>query len=138
MIHEFLPIARAIEGLNNLKIINDRYGHEEGDFSLKAIADRLAEAAGSEGVAGRIGGDEFACVRPYDAAREGADALEELYAAFSRFNEQSDKKYNVTISAGACVLEPGSSMSLEEALSVADERLYEVKKQRSKEVAKGV
>ncbi len=124
--------------MNNLKIINDRYGHEEGDFSLKAIADRLAEAAGSEGVAGRIGGDEFACVRPYDAAREGADALEELYAAFSRFNEQSDKKYNVTISAGACVLEPGSSMSLEEALSVADERLYEVKKQRSKEVAKGV
>lgn len=124
--------------MNNLKIINDRYGHEEGDFSLKAIADRLAETAGSEGVAGRIGGDEFACICPYDAAHEGEDALTALYAAFDRFNEESDRKYNVTVSAGACVLEPGSAMSLEEALSVADERLYEVKKQRSKEVAKSL
>lgn len=124
--------------MNNLKIINDRYGHEEGDFSLKAIADRLAETAGSEGVVGRIGGDEFACICPYDAAHEGEDALTALYAAFDRFNEESDRKYNVTVSAGACVLEPGSAMSLEEALSVADERLYEVKKQRSKEVAKSL
>ena len=124
--------------MNNLKIINDRYGHEEGDFSLKAIADRLAETAGSEGVAGRIGGDEVAGICPYDAAHEGEDALTALYATFDRFNEESDRKYNVTVSAGACVLEPGSAMSLEEALSVADERLYEVKKQRSKEVAKSL
>ena len=124
--------------MNNLKIINDRYGHEEGDFSLKAIADRLVEAAGSHGIAGRIGGDEYAYVCPYDGEEEGAEMLSELYEAFRRFNEGTDKEYNVTISAGACVLEPGSGMSLEEALSVADERLYEVKKQRPKEVAKGV
>lgn len=124
--------------MNNLKIINDRYGHEEGDFSLKAIADRLVEAAGSHGIAGRIGGDEFAYVCPYDGEEEGAEMLSELYEAFRRFNEGTDKVYNVTISAGACVLESDGGMSLEEALSVADERLYEVKKQRSKEVAKGV
>lgn len=124
--------------MNNLKIINDRYGHEEGDFSLRAIADRLAEAAGKDGVAGRIGGDEFAYACPYNGSDEGAETLEALYAAFRHFNEGTDKEYNVTISAGACVIKPGSSMSLEEALSVADERLYEVKKLRSKEVAKGV
>ena len=124
--------------MNNLKIINDRYGHEEGDFSLKAIADRLVEAAGSHGIAGRIGGDEYAYVCPYDGEEEGAEMLSELYEAFRRFNEGTDKEYNVTISAGACVLGPDSGMSLEEALSVADERLYEVKKQRPKEVAKGV
>ncbi|MDE5747756.1 MAG: GGDEF domain-containing protein, partial [Acetatifactor sp.] len=124
--------------MNNLKIINDRYGHEEGDFSLKAIADRLVEAAGSHGIAGRIGGDEYAYVCPYDGEEEGAEMLSELYEAFRRFNEGTDKEYNVTISAGACVLGPDSGMSLEEALSVADERLYEVKKQRPKEVAKGM
>lgn len=124
--------------MNNLKIINDRYGHEEGDFSLKAIAHRLAEAAGKDGVAGRIGGDEFAYVCPYAGTDEGLEALKLLYAAFQSFNEGTDKVYNVTISAGACVLRPDSSMSLEEALSVADEQLYEAKKLRSKEVAKGV
>lgn len=124
--------------MNNLKIINDRYGHEEGDFSLKAIAGRLAGAAGKEGVAGRIGGDEFAYVCPYDGADGGVETLEALYAAFQSFNEGTDKVYNVTISAGACVVKPNSGMTLEEALSVADEQLYEVKKLRSKEVAKGV
>lgn len=124
--------------MNNLKIINDRYGHEEGDFSLKAIAGRLAGAAGKDGVAGRIGGDEFAYVCPYDGADGGLETLEALYAAFQSFNEGTDKVYNVTISAGACVVKPDSGMTLEEALSVADEQLYEVKKLRSKEVAKGV
>lgn len=124
--------------MNNLKIINDRYGHEEGDFSLKAIAGRLAGAAGKEGVAGRIGGDEFAYVCPYDGSDGGLETLEALYAAFQSFNEGTDKVYNVTISAGACVVKPDSGMTLEEALSVADEQLYEVKKLRSKEVAKGV
>ncbi len=124
--------------MNNLKIINDRYGHEEGDFSLKAIADRLARAAGKDGVAGRIGGDEFAYICPYDGADEGLETLEELYNTFRNFNEGTDKEYNVTVSAGACVLRADSGMSLEEALSVADERLYEAKQLRSKEVAKGV
>ena len=124
--------------MNNLKIINDRYGHEEGDFSLKTIADRLAEVSAQDGVAGRIGGDEFACIRPYDGEEDGGEILERLYASFRSFNESSDKVYTVTVSAGAYVLEPGSSMTLEEALRAADERLYEVKKFRSKEVLKPV
>lgn len=122
--------------MNNLKIINDRYGHEEGDFSLKTIADRLSEASEQDGAAGRIGGDEFACIRPYDGEEDGQEMLEQLYASFRRFNENSDKEYNVTVSAGAYVLEPGDPLTLEEALSAADERLYEVKKFRSKEVSK--
>ena len=45
--------------MNNLKIINDRYGHEEGDFSLHLIGHILQETMGEHGIAGRIGGDEF-------------------------------------------------------------------------------
>ncbi len=124
--------------MNNLKIINDRYGHEEGDFSLKTIAVQLAEVSKPGGAAGRIGGDEFACIRPYDGKADGQDVLEQLYAAFRHFNESSDIEYNVTVSAGAYVLKPGDQMTLEEALSAADERLYEVKKFRSKKVSKQV
>lgn len=51
--------------MNNLKIINDRYGHEEGDYSLHTIAEILAEIVQKEqtgdGVVARIGGDEYAC-----------------------------------------------------------------------------
>ena len=48
--------------MNNLKIINDRYGHEEGDFSLKLIARLLKENVSEKGIVGRIGGDDFAGV----------------------------------------------------------------------------
>ena len=62
--------------------------------------------------------------------------LQELYDAFTVRNEQSDKPYNVTVSIGACALEPDDEHSLADALSLADEQLYEVKKLRKKDVAK--
>ena len=45
--------------MNSLKIINDRYGHDEGDFSLKTIGDILIKSVGDNGIVGRIGGDEY-------------------------------------------------------------------------------
>ncbi len=120
--------------MNNLKIINDRYGHEEGDYSLHTIAEILAEIVQKEqtgdGVVARIGGDEYACALMTEKKKELL--LQELYDAFTVRNEQSDKPYNVTVSIGACALEPDDEHSLADALSLADEQLYEVKKLRKR------
>lgn len=122
--------------MNNLKIINDRYGHEEGDHSLKLIGSILREVAGGQGVAGRIGGDEYAFVIPYAGTDEGDGVLTDLYGRFEAYNETSDKEYNITVSAGACVMEWQTPISLKNALLQADERLYLVKQKRKKDVAK--
>lgn len=122
--------------MNNLKIINDRYGHEEGDFSLKFIAETLSEVIQGKGVAGRIGGDEFACIAEYQEEDEGDKLLSDVYERFDRYNAGSDKPYNLTVSAGARLLRSTDALTLKEALTQADEKLYEVKKLRSKEVAK--
>lgn len=124
--------------MNNLKIINDRYGHEEGDFSLKLISDILVESVEGTGVAGRIGGDEFACLIEYknDGNNDDKRILQSIYDRFDRFNQGSDKEYNVTVSAGAYLLKPDDTLSLAEALTQADEKLYEVKQLRKKEVVK--
>lgn len=124
--------------MNNLKIINDRYGHEEGDFSLKLIGEIISNAMQGRGIAGRIGGDEFACILEYGEADEGGTILSDIYGRFEDFNRKSDKPYNVTVSAGACVLKDAENLTLKQALTQADEKLYEVKKLRSKEVAKRV
>jgi diguanylate cyclase (GGDEF)-like protein len=50
--------------LNNLKSLNDRYGHQTGDAAIKALADELKKQAGDNCVVARIGGDEFAVVLP--------------------------------------------------------------------------
>lgn len=121
--------------MNNLKIINDRYGHEEGDFSLKLIGDILVKSVEGRGVAGRIGGDEFACIVRYQGEDE-KEMLQAVYDEFDRYNQQSDKDYNVTVSAGAYLLQAKDTLTLSEALTQADEKLYEVKKYRKKNVAK--
>lgn len=122
--------------MNNLKIINDRYGHEEGDFSIKLISDILLEEMQDFGIAGRIGGDEFACIMEYQMADGGSSMLDRIYSRFAVFNESSNKPYNVTVSAGAYLMNEGDEISLKEALTQADEKLYEVKKFRKKDVAK--
>ena len=122
--------------MNNLKIINDRYGHEEGDFSLKLIGRFLKELVEARGVAGRIGGDEYAFVMDYNGGNDGEEVLAELYEKFEAYNAESDKPYNITISAGACIMYPNGNLSLHEALQQADEKLYEVKKLRKKDVVK--
>ena len=142
--------------MNNLKIINDRYGHEEGDFSLKLIGRILADTVRGRGIAGRIGGDEYACVIGCErtevdesaAVSESAVGCENIVScenafvsqiteAFAAFNASSDKAYNITVSVGTYVMpcKATEHLSLSDALSHADESLYEAKKHRVKEVA---
>lgn len=132
------PLIVIYGDMNNLKIINDRYGHDNGDISLKTIGRLLSETVKGSGVAGRIGGDEFACVMPYDSNIGEAPLLESIYEKFNEFNTTSNLPYNITISLGAYVLYASDKLTIQQALTLADEKLYEVKKRRTKEVAKHV
>ncbi len=129
-------VLYAYIDMNNLKIVNDQYGHEEGDFSLKLIGQFLSDAAKDYGITGRIGGDEYACVLEYDKNDDGRSFVKELSDRFTSFNSTSDKTYNITVSVGTYVTDNPGDMTLHDALLHADESLYEAKKHRSKIVAK--
>ncbi|MEZ3479430.1 MAG: GGDEF domain-containing protein, partial [Lachnospiraceae bacterium] len=113
--------------MNNLKIINDRYGHDEGDFSIKLISELLMETAGSTGLVGRVGGDEFALIMPALPVGEASeeDLNEEkafvarIYQRFGQYNEKSAKVYNITVSVGTCMVEAGDALTLKEAMTLA-------------------
>ncbi len=62
---EYLPLSVIVGDVNNLKMVNDQFGHEEGDKLLCAVADILKREAPSDGLAARIGGDEFVLVLPH-------------------------------------------------------------------------
>jgi len=73
-----LPISIIMADLNNLKMINDRYGHTTGDELLKKTAELLRESCRHEDVIARQGGDEFVVVlpqTPIEAAEEIADRI---------------------------------------------------------------
>ena len=122
--------------MNNLKIINDRYGHQNGDFSLCSIARVLSDTLPSGSVVGRIGGDEFACAL---ITEDAPDAIvNRIYLAFEQFNRSSDKEYMVTVSIGNYLFSPEETISLQDGLSLADEKLYLAKMNRTKEVSKNI
>ncbi|MBQ6887119.1 MAG: GGDEF domain-containing protein [Lachnospiraceae bacterium] len=126
-------IIVAYIDMNNLKIVNDRYGHDEGDFSIKKISEILTEVVGENGIVGRLGGDEFAFVM---LRKDEGNIIEKIYARFQSYNETSPKDYTITVSGGTYIIQPDSQTTLKEALTYADEMLYEEKKHRVKKVAK--
>ena len=126
----------AYVDMNNLKIINDRYGHDDGDFSIKTISEILVNVVAEDGIAGRIGGDEFAVIKKYNAEDDGRPFIEEVYEKFRQFNESSSKPYNVTVSVGTYVISTDDNIELNAAMTLADGKLYEEKQHKAKNVAK--
>ena len=68
-----LPLAVAFLDLDGLKIVNDTYGHDAGDFVLCETARRLVALTRTADVVARLGGDEFVIV--YEPNDVGSDNL---------------------------------------------------------------
>ncbi|APQ10241.1 GGDEF domain-containing protein [Pseudomonas oryzihabitans] len=120
------PLAVAIADLDHFKAINDRLGHAAGDDVLRRFALHLREALGSQGLAGRLGGEEFVLLLPGfsgDAAYQLIDALRA--GVPSRFTASHPQLEQVSASFGIALLEPGDSWSA--TLARADAALYRAK-----------
>lgn len=113
--------------MNNLKLVNDKYGHDEGDYSIKKIAEILGEITTENGIAGRMGGDEFVLMMAY---QKEYDIVSEIYNRFEAFNQTGAKPYEISVSAGTCCICANQPLTLSVALTQADELLYEEKKKR--------
>lgn len=110
--------------MDNLKKINDIYGHKAGDRALKALGTLLSEHIGNS-VGCRFGGDEFLLFVPDAGKNEISELMETL---FSRFDSEKKKDFEIrvaSISAGLCMCTKGDSF--DECSSKADKALYYVK-----------
>ncbi len=108
-------VSLGIFDLDGFKRYNDTFGHPAGDALLERLGHRLARVVGSGGAAYRIGGDEFVVITD---DRDGAELLE---AARGALCEEGDG-FTIGASAGSARILPG--ITLEQALHVADQRLY--------------
>lgn len=112
--------------LNNLKVVNDTLGHDEGDRFIKEFAEILNSVFGKQGLVGRIGGDEF-IVMIKDAAKI------EVKTLIDKMNQQIDKKnqekhqWNMSVAYGICAASEGGVKTSRYAYKVADERMYRKK-----------
>lgn len=125
--------------MNNLKVINDRYGHEEGDAALRTSAMILQDTFlhfQQTGEVGRLGGDEFSAylISPTMITEEKLRA--QLKESTRKFNERSDKPYQVTISVGICCFQCSWRVDIDAELGKADQKQYLDKKDKPLSVMK--
>jgi diguanylate cyclase (GGDEF)-like protein/PAS domain S-box-containing protein len=117
--------------LDGLKIINDTFGHLEGDRALIDAADILRTSFRSADIIARLGGDEFT-VFPIEAAAESASILiSRLDEQVQRHNDANQSRgYRLALSVGIARFEPDSSWSIDQLLEHADKALYQQKRER--------
>jgi diguanylate cyclase (GGDEF)-like protein/PAS domain S-box-containing protein len=114
--------------LDDLKSINDQFGHEEGDRALIAAARILVQTFRSSDIVSRIGGDEFA-ILAVDADEDVVEALlRRLYKLINYFNARKGQKFKLSISIGHASYDRSQSLSLDDLLSDADRAMYHMKR----------
>jgi len=136
----------GVVDLDGFKGINDTYGHQ-GDVFLQEIARRLAMAVRTSDMVGRLGGDEFVLIGPGPAlargdaapgqdaergdAQEAARSLEDRAAAATvgRYQLGDTALPYEGASVGVVALDP-RGLAAEEAVRLADARMYEIKRAR--------
>lgn len=116
--------------MDNLKTVNDQYGHAQGDVALREIAEAMEQAAGEGDVCSRSGGDEFAVFGiGYDKVKVKR-FLEKFQKHLDDFNEKSGLPYLVMASYGYYIIPEDHSVSLETAMVQSDQYLYDIKREK--------
>ncbi|MBQ8825821.1 MAG: GGDEF domain-containing protein [Oscillospiraceae bacterium] len=122
--------------LDNLKKINDNFGHEEGDYAITSAAGFLKSGLRTTDIVARIGGDEFAAFALCEDEKIIQSIPDRIKAIAAKHNEQSGKKYNVTISVGIYELSCNPAQNIQSFMDKADASLYEDKKKKNHNIFK--
>ncbi|PLK27563.1 diguanylate cyclase [Novosphingobium sp. TH158] len=112
--------------LDGFKPVNDRHGHAAGDEVLRQVAQRLSDVTGTDGIASRIGGDEFAVLVLPGSQRSPEAIGTGLLAALALPFEFEGHRLHVGASLGIAVW-PDDGTTLDQLLRVADRALYRAK-----------
>ena len=123
-----IPGCVCFIDIDNLKAVNDQYGHDEGDHYILRVVQVLKEVLNQSDTLVRLGGDEFLLLRPFQSEVDSIALLERVRRDLS----SSASKYYASISYGILELGTESRISVSEVLRQADAKMYSYKVNRSR------
>lgn len=125
--------AIGVFDCDQLKLINDRYGHDKGDIYLKKAAHIICEVFKHSPVF-RMGGDEFAVILENEDYMDRDALLEQFDKTAETVNEAAAEPWEeVHISKGFAVFAPSEDSAVTDVMQRADQLMYENKRERKKQ-----
>jgi len=122
--------------IDNIKFINDTFGHEHGDAVLINTADILRNTFRKSDIICRIGGDEFAILASNFDESYPQNLIDRLQYYIDEQNRKINKKYKISMSMGFAFYDPETPCSLDVLMAGADRSMYEQKKARKQDAGK--
>lgn len=125
------PTALVLCDIDHFKQINDEYGHDAGDRTIRAVADCLGDVVRGTDTLGRWGGEEFLAILPETTAGEAAALAERMRVAVEGVRIPGVGRLRATVSLGVASAVPAAfvtdAASFDAILKRADSALYRAK-----------
>lgn len=119
----------VVGDMNNLKPINDTYGHVEGDFAITSMGEAFKAGAHSDVDCFRVGGDVFIAIMKNGNSQRTEEYCRGITEYLDRVNKTAGKEYEISVSLGVYCKVPGKDETLQSAIISADELMFERKQE---------
>lgn len=126
-----ISIAIIICDLDELKYINDHFGHKEGDFIIMETAWLLNRFSSDVVTVTRLGGDEFALILEHSTEVTAKELVDEIKKEFKKYNETSKREIKLSIGFS---FEDHSLGNMTSLFSKADKNMYHAKKRNKNRI----
>jgi diguanylate cyclase (GGDEF)-like protein len=117
--------------VDNLKTINDAYGHQEGDLALIRTADALEQSFRGCDILSRLGGDEFVALVP-QTSNQGQEIFLRRLEKNLKKSSAAEPRYSLSLSVGVARFDPKRAVTLGELMVEADKAMYVEKRSAQK------
>ncbi len=115
--------------IDRMKMINDNYGHLEGDVAIRATSSALIASCPKGFIMGRYGGDEFVAVGDYDGVETAEEFCLRLTESIRNYIELLHLRFPLSVSVGGQLIVPDTDGGIADFIEAADKSMYERKEE---------
>lgn len=128
------PFTIGYIDINDLKIVNDTYGHEEGDYLILASTRLIKESIRETDILCRLGGDEFFAILHECTIEQAEKIWQKIVKKIENFNSKGLKPYQISLSHGFVQYNPREGKTADQLITEADARMY-IEKEKYKQAS---